>query len=185
MVMHLPRDTSPRRLYRYAWGPAAHVADAMTWPAMCVDVGATVAKARTLLEEADVHFLPVVAGGRLVGMTCACQLDGPAAGVADVMEARVISVGLATSAREAVRLMLVRGLECLPVTTDRRVFGVFTLGDAVRAGVLDPADRPRCAACRERRHLIRGRGDVPFCLGCLGSASPATGDLYEELGGGD
>src|SRR5262245_31545671 len=74
MGQHLPRQARPRLLYRYAEGPARRVEDAMPWPAICAEASAFVREARAILEETQLHFLPVVTGGRLLGLTCRCRL---------------------------------------------------------------------------------------------------------------
>ena len=187
MVQHLPREARPRRLYRYAGGPAGRVADAMTWPAISVEASAFVRAATATLEETQLHFLPVVADGHLLGMTCRCRLTivPGARRVVETVAVPSITVDLATPTSQAVAVMMANVLECLPVADEGRLFGVLTLGDVVRCGALDPADRPVCAACRARRHLARGPGEVPFCGDCRARSQPWTDDAYEELGGGD
>jgi CBS-domain-containing membrane protein len=187
LTMHLPRDVAPRRLYRYAWGPADRVADAMTWPAVTIEVSASVEEARALAAQAWVHYLPVVHRLHLIGLTCVCDLaQAPARRpVAEHMPREVASVGVATSSADAAQLMLARGLDGLPVTASRSTIGFLTLGDLVRTSTIDIATRPLCRTCGTRRHLVRSVGEVSFCRDCLASASPMTGDPYEELGGGD
>jgi len=159
----------------------------MTWPAIAVEAHVPAREALATLEETDLHFLPVVSDGYLLGMTCRCRLvtmRGSHPVIEGVPNA-MISVGLATSLREAAATMRDRAIECLPVSDEGHLFGVLTLGDLVRAGALDEDDRPICAACRARRHLARGVGDVAFCADCMARSLPWRGDEYEELGGGD
>lgn len=188
LTMHLPTDVAPRRLYRYAYGKAERVADAMTWPAITVEVTARVEEARNLAAHAWVHYLPVVQRERLVGVTCVCDLANAPGDrlVAQHMAAgAVASLGLATSIADAADVFFTRGYDGLPVTSARRPIGFLTLGDLVRAEWIEPGRRPLCRTCSSRRHLTRAVGDVSFCRDCAARGGRASDDPYDDLGGGD
>ena len=176
IVQHLPRDVAPKRVYRYAGGPAVRVADTMTWPAITVDAAASMEEARKVAAEAWVHYLPVLDGQRYIGLTCVCDLR---------RITRVGTLGPSTATSDAARLMMKIGRDGLPVTVRERVLGFLTMGDLVRAGAIEAEDRPRCPSCGSRRHLRHDPRGVVFCDECVASSAPTTGDAYDELGGGD
>ena len=188
VVMEAPRVPGLRRTYRFGGGTARCVADVMTWPAVVVQADSRAADAAELAAGQEVHHLPVTYDGYLVGIVCLCDLDDVDAvtPVARLMTRHVMTVPLTASLFEASALVLSRRVGCLPVTAQGHVCGVVTLGDLVRAGILDEEERRHCLACGGHHH-VRGRdGDLTFCIDCLRRGRPAVDDdPYEELGAGD
>lgn len=101
------------------------------------------ARARRLLDSNVIHHLPVVEGGRLVGMVSSSDLlklhlldDKLAfharATVDQIMETNVITVGKNASLREAAEKLCMGGFHALPVVDRRRhLVGIVTSSDLI------------------------------------------------------
>ena len=130
------------------------VADAMTTPAVVVGPQTHVKRALEILDARQVTALPVVSGGRLVGMVSERDLikgalprdlehhvgvlppEGaprPGLTVAGVMAANPVSVCSDTDLASAVELMERHAVKSLPVLDrDARVCGILSRRDIVR-----------------------------------------------------
>jgi acetoin utilization protein AcuB len=144
-----------------------------------------VGEATRRVIDAGISHLLVLQGNDLVGLVCICDLDQARTGakVADCMTRDPITVDVATSAELAGRLMVERGISCLPVLGGGALRGVLTLGDLRRAGVVDsPAES--CVSCGSTDHVrCEGRGrSVGYCLQCTRRSEPPAWD--DDLGGG-
>jgi CBS domain-containing membrane protein len=119
------------------------VADVMTRDPVLLAPGDDLALARTLFAFGRFRHLPVVEGGRLIGLVS--QRDylkaiGPeGAGAArrlaarDVMTAKVASVRPETPLRKAFAVMVRKKYGCLPVVNEAgQVVGIVTEADATR-----------------------------------------------------
>lgn len=150
-----------------------------------VEPDAPVADAVRRVVDAGISHLLVTTRGDLVGLVCVCDLDQARTGatVDECMARDPVTVDVATSAALAGRLMLERGISCLPVMAGGALRGVITLGDLRRAGIVD-APPERCIACGSTEHVrceTRGRS-VGYCLECTRRSEPPTWN--DDLGGG-
>lgn len=98
----------------------------------------TLAKAKEMMDAAGFRRLPVVKDGEVVGMLTerdlrahAGYLESSKANAA--MSAPVISVGPHSTVQEAARLMLHHKVGGLPVIDGRRLVGIVTSIDMLRA----------------------------------------------------
>jgi acetoin utilization protein AcuB len=127
------------------------VRDWMSRRVTTIRPGARLGDAARLMAARGIRHLPVVEAGRLVGIVTARDLrqavfapavqdqvdrlpgllDGLV--VRDVMIRGVVTVGAATSIREAARLMHERRLGALPVVERDRVVGILTETDVLKA----------------------------------------------------
>ena len=126
------------------------VREYMTSPAITVAPDTTVQDAEKILREHKIRRLPVVDGGKLVGVVTRARLrevaPSPATSlsvwelnyllakmtVKDVMQKKVVTVTPDTSIEKAATLGQERGVGTLPVVEDDRVVGVITTTDMYR-----------------------------------------------------
>jgi acetoin utilization protein AcuB len=134
-----------------SWPRPVPVKDWMGQPVVTIDAGATCRAAVDLMKAHRIRHLPVVDGGRLVGIVTDRDLRqmmfDPAIQdrleqafdslesrpVRTVMTWAVISVGPETGLRPAARIMYERKIGALPVVDAGRVVGVLTERDVLRA----------------------------------------------------
>jgi CBS domain-containing protein len=125
----------------------------MTEPVLCVEIGAKPSEMFRLLAEYNVHHLPVVRDGRLVGMisssdlmkidflmprTAQARLEylDSRFRIESLMRAPVMTVGPTTSVEQAARLMVRHGIHALPVVgVDEYLLGIVTTTDIMSAGL--------------------------------------------------
>ncbi len=98
----------------------------------------TLAKAKEMMDAAGFRRLPVVKDGEVVGMLTERDLRAHAgylesSKVNAAMSAPVISVGPHSTVQEAARLMLHHKVGGLPVIDGRRLVGIVTSIDMLRA----------------------------------------------------
>jgi CBS-domain-containing membrane protein len=148
--------------------------------------------ARRIAARSNVHQMPVILAGDLVGIVCECDLEWapPESPVANVMRRPVVAVTLETGADDVADMMIERGEDCLCVVDSAlRLKGVVTRLDLVRAGVLpNESGRDRCAACGSHHHLPpAGEGLLlAICWNCQNQAERnGPRDPYDTLGGSD
>ena len=107
---------------------------------------APVLEAIRAMAEHHVGALLVMRGAELVGIVSERDYarkvilkgrSSSATPVADIMSSPVTTVAPATSVEEAMRIMTDRCIRHLPVTEDRRVAGVISIGDLVKAVIED------------------------------------------------
>ena len=107
---------------------------------------APVLEAIRAMAEHHVGALLVMRGAELVGIVSERDYarkvilkgrSSSATPVADIMSSPVTTVAPATSVEEAMRIMTDRRIRHLPVTEDRRVTGVISIGDLVKAVIED------------------------------------------------
>lgn len=103
------------------------------------------AKAREVLETSEIHHLPVVDNGRLVGIVTSSDLlklymlDEQAtlsthATVGQIMELNLVVIEATATLRDAAEKLLVGGFHALPVVdSDRSLVGIVTSGDLIDA----------------------------------------------------
>jgi len=115
----------------------------MTEQPATVAPGDSLDMARERLEAGDLHHLPVVDGGRLVGIVSSSDLlkfylldDGSGAqglSVRTAMQPDPVSIPVTASLKEAARKLSVGGFHALPVVEpDDALVGIVTSSDLVR-----------------------------------------------------
>ena len=93
-------------------------------------------QARRMMEDHEIHHLPVKAGGDIVGVVSAADLERARADVpaiAAVMQTDPYVVELGSSLEDVLLTMAERHIECVLVTKAGRLAGIFTVVDACRA----------------------------------------------------
>ena len=164
----------------------ARVRDAMSWPALALqlEAGTNVRRALTLADEHAVHHFLVLKTVELVGIVCTCDLVEASSGslIETLMSTNVITVSDAAQLWRAAARMDDYHVNCLP-TFSHGAWGVLTRGDLERAGA---CARLHCHACGACHHLhAHPFYDAQwFCPDCL----PPHDELacwYDDHGGGD
>src|SRR5919202_2083767 len=138
------------------------VADWMTPDPVTIAPGATAGEALALMRQRRIRHLPVVDGGRLVGMLSDRDLrsalpsavvlgeleDDPAASrsVVEIMTADPLTIPPSQPVEEAARLLTERRVGAVPVVEGARLLGILSADDLLRAfvessGVLLPSSR--------------------------------------------
>lgn len=118
--------------------PVPRVADRMVRPVLTVGPDDRVATAWQLMRTRGIRHLPVVdADKRLLGIVTDRDLRQvvPTLRVREVMTWGAVTVEPDAELRQAARLMHDRKIGALPVVADRRVVGILTETDLVRAFV--------------------------------------------------
>lgn len=112
------------------------IADLMTRQPWTVQLDDSIAVARRMLVEREIHHLPVLDGGDVVGMVTERDIALAAdrlGTVADVL-ASVVCVSPDEPVEEVLDRMTERRLDSVVVANDDgKVEGIFTVSDAVRA----------------------------------------------------
>ncbi len=133
------------------------VADAMTVAPLTVQPEDTIEQAQALMRNGRMRHLPVVEGGKLVGLlTKSDILRRHAEGatprlVRDAMQTEVVTATAHLPLRRAARLLFDRKFGCLPVIdASRAVVGILTESDFIRfaADVATDLDRVEAIASR-------------------------------------
>jgi CBS domain-containing protein len=137
------------------------VSEIMTTPAWTLQAKDPVAKAKALLSSRGIRRLPVLEGERLIGMLSdrdlrPCASQAPAGPlplvpsrcetsrtldrihVVEIMRRTPVSIGPYHTVREAARIMVDHELHALPVVDQKRVIGIITQTDVLRALLDDP-----------------------------------------------
>lgn len=120
----------------------------MTKQPWSVQIDDSVAVALRMLAECEIHHLPVLDGGRLVGMVTARGLSGARDRTQTVESVMTLAedVDASMAFSDALDRMVVHQRDALVVTSGGRVEGIFTAMDAVRALRERMRARPRVAA---------------------------------------
>jgi acetoin utilization protein AcuB len=122
------------------------VRDAMTRDVITVEPDASAAQAWGLCRERNIRHLPVVEGGRLVGIVSDRDLrdlspprDTPDqentlgwVRIRDMMSAEVVTAHPLDTIEHAARVIYEHKFNCLPVVADGGLFGIITSSDLVR-----------------------------------------------------
>ncbi|MBM3320007.1 MAG: CBS domain-containing protein [Candidatus Eisenbacteria bacterium] len=107
---------------------------------------ALVYEALQMMAEKDVGALPVVEGGRVVGIFSERDyarkvvLKGKSSRtspVREMMTARVLFVSPAETVEECMKLMTEKRVRHLPVLEEGRLVGIVSIGDAVKKVIAD------------------------------------------------
>ncbi|MBX3161013.1 MAG: CBS domain-containing protein [Deltaproteobacteria bacterium] len=116
------------------------IANYMTKQPWAVQVDDSIAVARQMMAEREIHHLPVLDGGELVGMLTHGDVAREGATVEEVM-GLACAVDANVAFGDALEVMLARGRDAVVITRDGKIEGIFTAMDAVR--VLRDRMRPR------------------------------------------
>jgi acetoin utilization protein AcuB len=122
------------------------VRDAMTRDVITIEPEASAAQAWGLCRERNIRHLPVVEGGRLVGIVSDRDLrdlspprDTPDqentlgwVRIRDVMSAEVVTAHPLDTIEHAARVIYEHKFNCLPVVADGELAGIITSSDLVR-----------------------------------------------------
>ncbi len=114
------------------------VRDIMVSDPVLVDRGLAIEDARIFDEKCGFHHLPVVDGGRLVGIVSdrdliEAEFASESVCVGEIMSTDVVSVGPDDDALDALQAMLQNKISCLPVIEGDEVLGVVTSTDLLGA----------------------------------------------------
>lgn len=117
------------------------VRDIMTRDPSTLSPAATCGEAATIMKQEDCGSVPVLEGGRLVGIVTdrdivvrvvAAGKDPKTTAVSEAMSADPISVGPDTSVDDAQAVMADRQVRRLPVVEDGRLVGLVVIGQVAR-----------------------------------------------------
>ena len=151
----------------------------MKAPVRVVGPDVSVIEALQLAEDADVHHLPIVENGTIIGLVCTCDLEDVELKlpIRHVPKGPAATIARDASVEEAVLSMAQRGIGSLLVTEGNNVVGIVTREDLSRAGVdVDDAPGFRCVSCGSVKHL-KSEGDKgTLCLDCRVRSRPEAPD---------
>jgi len=113
------------------------VRDVMHYPVITVEAGVSLQEANDLMWEQGIRHLPVVEGGRLVGILTDRDLRmatselspmpySPQARVEEIMTTPVLTADPLDPVEEAAKVMRDRKVGCLPVVEGRELVGIIT-----------------------------------------------------------
>ncbi len=135
---------SYRSVYKEGGERPTTVGDVMSSPVLALDVGGLVDDAINLLEENDLHHLPLTRSGLLVGLVSDRDLyralDEPDKPVSQVMTRQLVVTTPDTPLRDAAGAMMERKISCLPVVdADTFPVGIVTIADVMSYLVTHPS----------------------------------------------
>jgi acetoin utilization protein AcuB len=110
------------------------IADLMTRQPWTVQIDDSLAVARRMIAERDIHHLPVLESGEVVGMVTERELAHAAGRIGTVSDAMtpVRCVAPETPLDEVLELMATEHRDAIVITSNGAVEGIFTSSDAVR-----------------------------------------------------
>lgn len=125
------------------------VKDLMSVDPLVLSVDETIVVAELLMNMAHIRHLPVVKGGRVVGLVthrdllgaCSALLSRPSSdledrkyemAVAEVMQVDVRTIDADVDMRDAIEVMIDHKYGCLPVTDQGRLVGILTEADFLK-----------------------------------------------------
>ncbi|MCP3920635.1 MAG: CBS domain-containing protein [bacterium] len=129
-------------------GEDPRVDDIMAKDVHVLEVGATLARAREEMARAGAHHLPVIQGGRLVGIVSDRDLRRAAGRgrgedyvIEEVMTRAVVGAPRDMRLSEAILRMLAGRFSSLPVVEGSQIVGILTFSDALQPclAALEPA----------------------------------------------
>ena len=116
-----------------AIAPSVLARDLMKSEVVTVEPSLPVQAAAQLLAFHRISGLPVVDGGRLVGVVTEADVIGKQGStVAEIMTPNVVTVKEDTTARELANLLTSRGFRRVPVVRGDQLVGIVSRGDMVR-----------------------------------------------------
>lgn len=117
--------------------------DVMTKDTATLGPDATLGEAATLMRQEDCGSIPIVDGGRLVGIVTdrdiviravAAGKDARNTKVSEVMSADPVCISPDTDVDEAAKVMADRQIRRLPVVEDGKLAGILVIGQIARRG---------------------------------------------------
>lgn len=115
--------------------------DVMTKDPVTLGPEATLGEAATLMRQEDCGSIPIVDGGRLVGIVTdrdiviravAAGKDARGTKVSEVMSADPVCISPDTDVDEAAKVMADRQIRRLPVVDDGKLAGILVIGQLAR-----------------------------------------------------
>ncbi len=115
--------------------------DVMTKDPATLGPQATLGEAATLMRQEDCGSIPIVEGGRLVGIVTdrdivvravAAGKDARTTAVSEVMSADPVCISPDTDVDEAAKVMAERQIRRLPVVEDGKLAGILVIGQIAR-----------------------------------------------------
>ncbi len=144
------------------------VSDIMTREPSTLAPKATLGEAATIMRQEDCGSVPVVDGGRLVGIVTdrdivvhvvAAGKDPKTASVSEAMTADPVTIAPGASIDEAQRVMADRQIRRLPVVEDGRLVGLVVIGQlARRDDARDVGETLKDVSEKESGRSSHGRG---------------------------
>lgn len=158
----------------------------MHQPVIGVAPGASVEEVLALAREKQVHHIPIVKKGRVLGLVCTCDLNEAPLTLPALQLARrnVVTALPSCSAGDAARLMVQNAVGSVLISNRDGVWGIVTRKDLAEAGpdLAELLGGSSCAACGAGQHLRPGPGETLLCVACTERASASH--WYDD-GGGD
>ncbi len=144
------------------------VSDIMTREPSTLAPKATLGEAATIMKQEDCGSVPVVEGGRLIGIVTdrdivvrvvAAGKDPKTASVSEAMTADPVTIAPGASLDEAQRVMADRQIRRLPVVEDGRLVGLVVIGQlARRDDARDVGETLKDVSEKESGRSSHGRG---------------------------
>jgi predicted transcriptional regulator len=146
------------------------LASLMSRTLVTVRAEASALEALAMARAEQVHHLPVMQDGVLVGLVCTCNLEATPfeARVATVMSAPVITLDPSATFVDAVSAMNDHDVGSVVLVAEGKPCGIVTRGDlllaepALKSGFI----KSRCECCGLTRHLRTGPAGDTLCIYC-------------------
>jgi predicted transcriptional regulator len=138
-----------------------------------ITIGADMCAAHALAaaRKRHVHHLPVLRGGKLVGLACTCNLQAapPAARVDTLMSQPAITIEHDATLQDAVAALNEHDVGSVILLKDGQPCGIVTRGDLLLAQpeLSLQLDKSRCECCGLTRHLSLAPNGQTLCVYCL------------------
>jgi len=132
------------------------IREVMSQAVLGVEPGMSVKDAVDFVREHAITHLPVVVGGRPVGVVCTCDLESAPADtdVSVIMHSPPVSIGSECFMAEAAAKMAESGVGSVLVLNGGELAGILTRSDFERVGMAEAAfGDQRCSECRSYQHV--------------------------------
>lgn len=136
----------------------------MTQDPATLEPTATLGEAATLMKQEDCGSIPIVDGGRLVGIVTDRDIvvraiaggkDPKTAKVSEIMSADPVCIAPDTDVEEASKVMADRQIRRLPVVDDGKLIGILVIGQIARR---EPDEQQTGETLKEISQPKSGRG---------------------------
>jgi len=159
------------------------VVERMSTPPVVITGDMTIQEALDLIEERQVHHLPVVDGENLVGIVSEKDLlrARPAAVIQNIMTHEVVTVTEYTALEEAARVMADHKISSLPVMRNGKLVGIVTETDLFMIflellGAREHGVRLTMLIPEEKGMLAKVTGEIAHMGGNILALSTFTGE---------